>query len=164
MSPIFFVICWFDDVLLILIHGFVLFRVDLAPPHVSPLSIHEISSILTTKSPISAQNCVPNLGSTRRPTFTGRPNIPEAPDDRHLSDDQCHPTEWKLTDFRSFRTSVHLRSITYETPDTCRYWLRLIFVSAITNSSELWFWRSLAHFEAIEIPHPTKYYLHHFTP
>ena len=48
-------ICWFDDVLLILIHGFVVFRVDLASPQVFPPSIHEISSILTPKSSVSAQ-------------------------------------------------------------------------------------------------------------
>ena len=34
-------ICWFDDVLLILIHGFAWFRVDLAFPEVSPFFIHE---------------------------------------------------------------------------------------------------------------------------
>ena len=47
----FFVICWFDDVLLILIHGFAWFRVDLASPQVSPPSIHKISSNLPRKSP-----------------------------------------------------------------------------------------------------------------
>ena len=32
IAPIFFVIFWFDVVLLILIHGFAWFRVDLASP------------------------------------------------------------------------------------------------------------------------------------
>ena len=54
-SPkLFFVICWFDDVLLILIHEFALLLVDLAFPQFSPLSIHEISPILPPKSSISA--------------------------------------------------------------------------------------------------------------
>ena len=53
-SPNFFVICWFDDALLILIHGFAWFRVDLASPQVSPPSIHEIHQILPPKSSISA--------------------------------------------------------------------------------------------------------------
>ena len=52
-SPNFFLICWFDEVLLILIHGFAWFRVDLPSPHVSPPSIHEIFSILTPNHPIS---------------------------------------------------------------------------------------------------------------
>ena len=40
-------ICWFDDVLLSLIHGFVVSQVDLAVPIFSPISIHKIVSILT---------------------------------------------------------------------------------------------------------------------
>jgi hypothetical protein len=88
------VICWFDDVLLILIHGFTWFQVDLAFPQVSPSFIHEISSILTPKSPISAQNRVPKLASRVDPDplddrhFTGRPEPQEPPDDRYLPDDR----------------------------------------------------------------------------
>ena len=84
----FFVICWFDDVLLILIHGFAWFRVDLAYPEVSPSFVHKISSILTPKSPNSAQNRIPNLESRVDPDtlddrpFTGRPEPQEPPDVR----------------------------------------------------------------------------------
>ena len=93
MAPIFFVICWFDEVLLILIHGFAWFQVDLASPQVSPSFMHEISSFLTPKSAISAQNRIPKLasrvdqeprttdafrmsgapGTTGRLNFSGRP-------------------------------------------------------------------------------------------
>ena len=55
-SPNFFVICWFDEVLLILIHGFAWFRVDLACPQFSPPSIHRIHQILPLESSISAPN------------------------------------------------------------------------------------------------------------
>ena len=44
--PIFFVICWCDDILFISIHGFVVSWVDLSFPQFSPLSIHEIHQIL----------------------------------------------------------------------------------------------------------------------
>ena len=46
IAPFFFVICWFHDVLLFLIHGFVVSQVGLAFPFFSPISIHEIISIL----------------------------------------------------------------------------------------------------------------------
>jgi hypothetical protein len=54
----FFVICWFDDVLLILIHGFEVFQVDLTSLIFPTISIHEIRPILTLESSISAPNCV----------------------------------------------------------------------------------------------------------
>ena len=53
-------ICWCDDVFLILIHGFALLLVDLAFPQFFPVSIHEISPILPLKSSISA----PKLSSS----------------------------------------------------------------------------------------------------
>ena len=78
-SPNFFVICWFDKVLLDLIHGFAWFQVDLASPQVSPSFTHEISSVLTPKSPNSAQNRAPDLASRVDP---------DPPDDRQFTDDQ----------------------------------------------------------------------------
>ena len=77
IAPNFFVICWFDDVLLILIHGFALFRVDLASPQLSPSFLHEISSVLTPKSPFSAQNRAQDLGFRVDP---------DPPDERHFTD------------------------------------------------------------------------------
>ena len=88
-------ICWFDDVLLILIHGFAWFRVDLAFPQVYPSFIHEISSILTPKSPFSAQDRAPDLGFRVDPDPL---------------DDRC------FTDIRSPRN--HLTSATYRTSGT----------------------------------------------
>ena len=41
-----FVICWYDEVLLDLNHGFAWFQVDLAFPHLPPFSIHKIFPIL----------------------------------------------------------------------------------------------------------------------
>ena len=138
-------ICWFDDVLLILIHGFAWFQVDLASPQVFPSFIHEISSILTPKSPFSAQNRVPKLKSHVDPDppddrrFTGRPDPHEAPDDRN----HLYSKNYRISGL--FRTS-----------GTPRFWLRLIFVLVITNSYELRFGRSLARFEALDIPHTRK--------
>ena len=154
-------ICWFDDVLLILIHGFAWFQVDLAFPQVSPSFIHEIPRILTPKSPFSAQNHALDLGFRVDP---------DPPDDRrfmdvrtttkHRTSDHSRTTgtpnpnriygfptfpDVRRPDIRPFRTSV-----------TYRYWLRLILVSAITNSCGVRFWHSLARFEAIDIPHPKK--------
>ena len=85
-------ICWFDDVLLILIRGFAWFQVDLAFPRVSPLFIHEIHPILTPKSPFSTQNRVPELKSRVDPDppddrhFTGHPEPQEPSDIRYLTD------------------------------------------------------------------------------
>ena len=85
-------ICWFDDVLLILIRGFAWFQVDLASPQVSPSSIRQIPRILTPKSPFSAQNRVPELKSRVDPDppddrhFTGRPEPQEPPDILYLPD------------------------------------------------------------------------------
>src|SRR3990170_261594 len=80
-SPNFFVICWFDDVLLILIRGFAWFRVDLASPKVSPPSIHKISSILPRKSSISAQKFAPERKSRAELTCPDHPDIvPHHPD------------------------------------------------------------------------------------
>ena len=76
-SPNFFVICWFDEVLLDLIDGFAWFQVDLESSQVSPSFIHEISSILTPKSPFSAQNRAPELASRIDP---------DPPDDRSFTD------------------------------------------------------------------------------
>ena len=56
IAPKFFVICWFDEVLLILIRGFSWFQVDLAFPQVSPSFLHKIPQILSPKSSISAHN------------------------------------------------------------------------------------------------------------
>ena len=56
IAPKFFVICWFDDILLILIRGFAWFQVDLAFPQVSPSFLHKIPQILSPKSSISAHN------------------------------------------------------------------------------------------------------------
>ena len=95
-------ICWFDDVLLILIHGLAWFQVDLASPQLSPSFIHEISSILTPKSPCSAQNRAPELASRVDPDppddrqFTGRPKPLERQDVRHPLDDPNQSTEPKL--------------------------------------------------------------------
>ena len=44
IAPNFFVICWFDDVLLILIREFIVLQVDLAFPHHLTLEIHPKSS------------------------------------------------------------------------------------------------------------------------
>ena len=151
-------ICWFDDVLLILIHGFAWFRVDLASPQVSPSFIHEISSILTPKSPNSAQNHVPNLGSRVDPDtpddhyFTGRPEPQEPPDVRsrrnhRTSDLTGRPEPPNPSRISGFLTRPDVRPPDirfFWTSATCRYQLQLIFVSAITNSSEVRFSRSLA--------------------
>ena len=55
-SPKNFVICWFDDILLILIRGFAWFQVDLAFPQVSPSFLHKIAQISPPKSSNSAHN------------------------------------------------------------------------------------------------------------
>ena len=110
-SPKNFVICWFDDVLLILIRGFAWFQVDLAFPQVSPSFIHEISSILTPKSSNSAQNRVPDLKSRVDPDppddrrFTGRPDPHEAPDVRNSPDDRNHLYSRNFRISGLFRTS-----------------------------------------------------------
>ena len=79
-------ICWFDDVLLILIRGFAWFRVDLASTQVSPPSIHEISSILPRKSP------------NFRPKIHPREEIPSSltcPDHPDLLPD--HPDTFRIS-------------------------------------------------------------------
>ena len=92
-SPNFFVICWFEEVLLDLIHGFAWFRVDLAFPQVSPSFIHEISSILTPKSPFSTQNHVPELQSRVDP---------DPPDERPFTNVR---SPWNDRTFDLFRTT-----------------------------------------------------------
>ena len=58
IAPKNFVICWFDDILLILIRGFAWFQVDLAFPQVSPSFLHKIRQILPPKSSNSAHKRV----------------------------------------------------------------------------------------------------------
>ena len=54
IAPKNFVICWFDEILLILIRGFAWFQVDLAFPQVSPSFLHKIAQISPPKSSNSA--------------------------------------------------------------------------------------------------------------
>ena len=75
---------------------------DLPFPQFSPLSIHEISSILTPKFQNSTQNHVPHLAPRVDPNppddrqFTGRPEPLERPDVHHTPDDRNLPTEPNL--------------------------------------------------------------------
>ena len=121
-----------------------------SPPQ-NPSKIHEILSILTPKSPFSAQNHVPELTSRVDPDppddrrFTGRPDPLEAPDVRNSPDDRNHLYSKNYRISGLFRTS-----------DTPSFLFRLIFVLSITNSYELRFGRSWARFEALDIPHSRK--------
>ena len=122
---------------------------DLASPQVSPLSICPIPRILTLEYTFFGQNRVPDLDSKLPQTHRKSGHLRTSGASRRtgLPDIIGRPASHYRTtfmDFRSFRTSRHRTFIHFRTSATCRYHLRLIFVSAITNSSGVRFSRSLA--------------------